>query len=308
MIFTGTGQASDGFFVLGNAMIPSYLLDGPRPVLFESGFSCLGPAYERDARRFLGQGRPELLFLTHAHFDHCGSAAYLQRAFPGLRIAASARAGQILTRPNALKLITELNADAARTAGRWNPDLARGEAFQPFDLDLVLKDGDRVALGGGLSVQVLATPGHTWDLLSYYIPERKILIATEAAGCPDAVGGIVTEFLVDYQVYLDSLRRLAGLEVEVFCPGHRSVYLGQEAGRYLRASLEAAQEYKAWVDGLLLANDGDVERVMALIRAQEYDPRPEPKQTEAAYLLNLEVRVRHLARRLAESGASEQSG
>ena len=34
------------------------------------------------------------------------------------------------------------------------------------------------------------------------------------------------------------------------------------------------------------------------VKAQEYDPRPHPKQPEPAYLINLEARVKHLAGRI----------
>jgi hypothetical protein len=49
------------------------------------------------------------------------------------------------------------------------------------------------------------------------------------------------------------------------------------------------------VDGLLDQEHGEVDRVVARVKAQEYDPQPQPKQPEPAYLLNLRARVSHLA-------------
>ena len=126
----------------------------------------------------------------------------------------------------------ELNDSAADTAGKWKPELPLSEPFRPFEVKRVLENGERLNLGSGLSVQVIATPGHTWDFLSYYIPERKILIASEAVGCADTTGYVVTEFLVDFEVYLESLTRLAALDVEVLCPGHRLVYTGPEVADF----------------------------------------------------------------------------
>lgn len=295
MIFQDTGQVAPGFHVLGSAAVPSYLLDGPRPLLFEAGFSCLGPLYERSARAVLGQRRPEALLLTHVHFDHCGGAAYLRGAFPGLKVAGSSRAGRILGRPGALDLIAQLNQAAAESAQVWQPGLELGPPFAPFSLDLQLSDGQKLDLGLEAPLQVLATPGHTWDHLSYYLPHAGILVAGEAAGCPDTTGYIFTEFLVDYQAYVDSVKRLAGLEVELLCLGHHYVYTGKEARTHFGRSLAAAREFKEWVEHLLATQGGDLARVMELVQAQEWDPKPEPKQPMPAYLLNLEARVRHLA-------------
>ncbi len=299
MIIDTTGEVVPGFYVIGASEVPTYLLDGDRPVLFDAGFSVFGPLYERAVKATLGNRNPEILFLTHVHFDHCGAAAYLKKAFPGLLIAASQRAAEIVRRPNARKLMADLNDSAADTVNRWKPELRLGEPFQPFEVDRVLVDGERIELGPGLSVQVMATPGHTWDFLSYYIPERKILIASEAVGCADTTGYVVTEFLVDYEVYLKSLTRLAALEVDTLCQGHRLVYTGSEVADYFKRSLRTAPQFKNQVVDLLTREDGDIRRVVERIKADEYDSRPEPKQPEPAYRINLEARVRHLAQKLA---------
>ncbi len=179
-----------------------------------------------------------------------------------------------------------------------NRGCSLSEPFQPFEVDRVLEDGDRFDLGSGLSLQVVATPGHTWDFLSYYIPERKILIASEAVGCADTTGYVVTEFLVDYEVYLKSLTRLAALDVDVLCQGHRLVYTGPEVADFFKRSLRTASQFRDQVIDLLTREGGDIPRVVEMIKADEYDSRPEPKQPEPAYRINLEARVRHLAQKL----------
>ena len=295
MEFRGMGQAAPGFYVLGSAEVPTYLLDAPRPALFDAGFACLGPSYIADVRRVLGDRLPALLCLTHMHFDHCGAASQLKQAF-GLSVAASEKAARIIERPGAQKTIAFLNRDAARQGFRYGaPDKADPPDFEPFGVDRELAGGDCLDLGGGVGVRVLATPGHTRDFLSYFEPRKKILVASEAVGCADSTGYVVTEFLVDYQDYLCNMERLAALDAKVLCQGHRIVYTGPDVRAYFKRALQAAKDYKAWVDRLLEQEHGEVERVMELVKSEEYDPRPMPKQPEAAYLMNLEARVRHLA-------------
>jgi hypothetical protein len=116
---------------------------------------------------------------------------------------------------------------------------------------------------------------------------------------------IITEFLVDYQAYLDSMRRLSRLPLEVLCQGHHWVFTGQDARDYLERSLQAARDYREWVLRLLDQEQGDLERVVRLVKAREWDNRQGVKQSEGAYLLNTQARVRHLA---AQAGWLKEKG
>lgn len=309
MIVERTGEVVPGFHVLGAAEAPVYLLEAPRPVLFDAGFACLGHLYAGHARQVLGQKTPAWLCLTHVHFDHCGAAAHLLEAFPGLTAAASARAAHILSRPGALDLMARLNRQAAQVVEAWRPGLTSPVEFAPFPVDRTLEEGQELDLGGGLGLKVLATPGHTWDFLSYYEPRQGILVCSEASGCAASGDHVISEFLVDFQAYLDNLERFLELEPRVLCQGHRLVYVGQgEVRRFLERSRRAAGEFRAWVDDLLDQEHGQVEAVVARVKAQEYDPRPHPKQPEPAYLLNLGARVSHLAGlRPRAAGPSEET-
>ncbi|HSH69348.1 MAG TPA: MBL fold metallo-hydrolase [Deferrisomatales bacterium] len=265
--------------------------------MFDAGLSCLGERYVEHARRVLGERPPEILFLTHAHFDHCGAASLLRDAFPGLCIAASEQTSEIVQRPGALERIRKLNEEA-RLPGlgsEANPPSSPG--FCPFQVDTILADGDEIALGDGGVVRALATPGHTRDFLSYYLPGPKVLVASEAVGCANVSGDITVEFVANYDAYLDSMHRLFDLDIEVLCQGHLYVYVGQDARHHLGRSIRATERYRTWVEGLLDEEHGDVERVVARVKTAQWDPAIEPKQPASAYLLNTQARVRHLAAR-----------
>ena len=251
MIFAKTGGLTDYFHVLGSKHFPTHLLLGPKPVLFEAGLSCLGPVYVKAVEKILKHGQPQLLFLTHAHFDHCGAAGYLQQSWPQLKIAASRPAADIIGRPNALKTISQLNAAATDWVEKAAPGLSADTPFQPFTVDVILADGDRMELPGGMTVQVLETPGHTWDALSYYIPEKKLLVAGEAVGCTSPAGILSTEFLVDFDLYIQSIERLARLEVDILCQSHHQVFTGEDAKTVLGRLIPAALNFRQRVEQLL---------------------------------------------------------
>lgn len=300
MRYEQTGEVVEGFHVIGNATVPVYLLDGQVPVLFDAGMTALGPAYEGDIRQVLGGRSPHTLFLTHSHFDHIGAAAYLKGIYPSMKIAGSKRTQEILQRENAVQLIRSLNEEARRSLEALHVTPLFSGPFEPFDLDFSLEGGEIIDLGG-CHVEVLNTPGHTWDFMSYFIPERRLLVASEAVGCDEGSGYIYTEFLVDYDAYVDSLTALSRLGAEILCQGHRVVFTGPDARGHMDRSLRQAPRFLAMVKGFLEEEKGDVERTVARVKAVEWDPRPWPKQTESAYIINTRARVSAIRRQMEAS-------
>jgi 2-aminobenzoylacetyl-CoA thioesterase len=291
MKFDQTGIIADDFYVVGNATVPVYLMDGPVPVLFDAGLTALGLVYEADIKKILGNRSPGYLFLTHSHFDHIGAAAHLKAVYPTMNIAGSERTQHILHSDKAIHLIRDLNQEARESLEGLSGISSCKDPFEPFDLDLKLKGGETINLDSGCHIEVMNTPGHTWDFMTYWVPEKKILIASEAVGCDDGAGYIFTEFLVDYDAYVRSLSGLVQLEADILCQGHRLVFTGPDARAHMHLSLEQAPRFLSMVQKFLKEEHGDIERTVARVKAVEWDPKPWPKQTESAYVINTRIRV-----------------
>ncbi len=302
MIYNTVGKINDNLYISGLVACPVFLLDAPKPLLFEGGTTCAANIYTKAIRSILGKRQPAMIFLTHVHWDHCGAVSYLKEAFPELRIAASHRAAQILKNQNALQLIKRLNEDARENIGAF-PEVDQSQlinnSFQPFEVDIELEDGQILDWGEGKTIEVLATPGHTRDHLSYYLPNEKILIAGEASGEIDSDGTAVNQFVSDYEAYMASLRRLAALPVEVLCLGHQFVFAGREEVRvFFNRSISEAIRYKNRIYQLLDEEDGSTERVIQRVKEEYYDTIQGVKQPEVPYLLNLSAQVNHLAAKI----------
>lgn len=293
-----TGKITDDFYALGNEAVPVYLLNGSVPVLFDAGFTVFFHLYEADIRRVLGNRSPAYLFLTHTHFDHVGAAGYFKDAWPDMKVSGSARAGEILSRAGAIELITDLNEKMGRIIRSWGEEDVEKISFKPFNLDVVLDPDETIELGPDCTVKAISTPGHTWDFMSYWVPEKKILVASESVGCDDGSGDIVTEFIVDYDAYRSSMEYLSRLDIDVLCIGHKLVLTGPDAKRHIQSSLEQAGEFVAMVEGFLKAEGGDIERSVVRVKAAQWDPKPVPKQPEPAYLLNTRARVEKIWERM----------
>ena len=206
-----------------------------------------------------------------------------------------------MRRPKAVALMAELNASTRPVVAAFpevDPLRLLAEAFEPFEVDMVLDDGETIELAEGATIKVLATPGHTRDHLSYYLPERHILVAAEASGVLDAANNIVTQFLVDFDTYFSSLTRLANLPVEVLCQGHRVVFIGRdEVEGFFARSVQEARRYRDRVYELLDEEAGSIERVVARIKEERWDIIKGVKQPEGPYLLNVRAQVTRLAQK-----------
>jgi 2-aminobenzoylacetyl-CoA thioesterase len=304
MIIQRTGKIDKDLYLLCSPYIPMYLVKSPRPALFDAGFSFVGPRYVHEIRNLLKAGAPAYLFVTHSHYDHLGAVSYVKSKFPDLRICCAERVENVLKKESALELMRSLTRAAAEMAEGLGIDQGGIEPLQPFSADRIAADGDRIDLGGGLSVEVIATPGHTRDCLSYYIPERKILFCSEAAGIPDDTGYIFSEWLVDYDMYLTSIQRLCRLPVETLCLGHGYVLTGADASGYLPRSMQHCIRLREQIEDCLAEEDHQVDRVVRRIKKMEYDGKPGMNQPVPAYLLNVEARVRAIQKRLAASPGS----
>src|SRR5262249_16350559 len=104
--------------------------------------------------------------------------------------------------------------------------------MQGITIDRTVKDGDVIEALGGL--QVIATPGSTPGHICFWQPERKILFLGDVLmnlfGLRFPPGIVV----VDKAAEVDSLKRIAQLDIQIACFGH-----GQPITQNAAASIRA---------------------------------------------------------------------
>ena len=137
----------------------------------------------------------QLLVLTHAHPDHIGAAAPLQK-LTGCRVAAH---------PAARIWIEDTDRQGAERPVPGFHTLVAG----PVKVDRLLNDGDRLDLDG-LILEVLHTPGHSSGSISLHLPQERVLICGDAVPMPGNL-----PIFTNLQASIDTLARLrqvAGVE------------------------------------------------------------------------------------------------
>ena len=289
--FTCTTQFED-FISLGGGHVTAAICTSSPPMLFDPGVSAFGPLYLKKLREHTRNTNNLIIALSHAHFDHCGAAAYLMRKIPSIRLAASEKGAEILKRPNAVELICRLNAEYEKS---MEAELAGEDvSFASLDVAYKLKSGDCIELDGGRVCQVFETPGHTRDSLSYFFPDTGIAFIGDAAGAVE--GGFVhSPFLVSYEDYITSIEKIRTLRPAALCIAHCGIIAGPDVSRYLSHAIAAALEYKNWIEKYLVLYKGDQEKVVARITAEEYDAQPDYIQKRQPFILNLRAKVHAVA-------------
>jgi glyoxylase-like metal-dependent hydrolase (beta-lactamase superfamily II) len=87
-----------------------------------------------------------------------------------------------------------------------------------FEPDHALGDGDRLAIGPGVTLRVIHTPGHASNHLCYLLEEEKLLFTGDHLMQGSTV--VINPPDGDMAVYLASLRRLLHEDLDWLAPGH----------------------------------------------------------------------------------------
>jgi glyoxylase-like metal-dependent hydrolase (beta-lactamase superfamily II) len=200
--------------------VHAFLLDD------SASLTVIDTLYDTDARIVLDQIRSigrrvtdlEHIVLTHGHRSHLGGLATLKR-LSGATVHSHEWEADIIAGERTAQPVTPIPMRPLLTYWRVYY-LQLGAALglgrhPPCPVDRTLEDGDQVG-----PVRVLHTPGHTPGHLSFWWPERRVLLAGDAiATYPELAAGWPA-FNLNEKQHRASLARMAELDAQVVAVGH----------------------------------------------------------------------------------------
>ncbi len=217
-----------GLWQVAIRYVNAFILDaGDGLTLIDTGMPG-GEATILEAIRSLGRDPADVrrILVTHCHSDHAGGLAALKRATAAAAFmhpidAAMVREGRAL-RP------------LSPSPGLFNALVCRfllpaaPTEIEPTAIECEVGDGDTLP-GGLVAVHV---PGHCAGQLAFLWPERRILIAADAAA--NAFGLALSPMHEDLEVGRRSLSKLSALDFDVAVFGHGKPILSGAAAAFAR--------------------------------------------------------------------------
>ena len=163
-----------------------YLIEGPAPVLIETGSQTSVPVLLA-ALGQIGVGPAELagVAVTHIHLDHAGGVGDVARAFPSATVYVHEKGARHLADPS------RLIDSAARVYGPLLDSLYGRIDPTPSERLHVLADGEEIEVGSGRTLVAIDSPGHAKHHVGLHDSLSGVLFAGDAVGVKLPDGGVL---------------------------------------------------------------------------------------------------------------------
>ena len=154
-----------------------YLIEGPAPVLVETGSqSSVRALLEALEAHGVAPGDLAGVAVTHIHLDHAGGVGDVAAAFPNATVYVHEKGARHLVDPD------RLVSSAAQVYGDLLDSLYGRLDPTPAERIHVLEDGEEVVIGPGRTLTTIDSPGHAKHHLALHDSESGIIFAGDAVG------------------------------------------------------------------------------------------------------------------------------
>ena len=241
-IFTVTPN----FYQLGTPSYPAYLSMGNSGMIIEGGTGATFPIIVDQVRRIgIEPERIKYLALTHTHPDHIGAVPHLKKLWPHLKVIASGVAARMLQKEEVVQEFVKMDRTITEILlikgdiDWWSP-----EPNNPaFEVDMVVKENDRIDLGVGVVWTVYETPGHSPCHISFHSEKDGILVIGDATGIYEPGKEVFwPNYFQCLEEYCNSIRKLAALPAKIGARSHGGVVEGNPRD-YLKRAMKATESY-----------------------------------------------------------------
>lgn len=280
------GTIQDNLSMLGTLTNPVYLIKGKNEyILVESGVT-------RDTPILLSQLKEHVSdlslikhwFITHSHYDHCGTIESLYPYFKNVKLYASENAVYNFRDEKYVKKIRQLNAFISDREIMEFPANLRQIPFT------IVKDNQSIETDSGIW-EVLHTPGHSSCSMSLFDKEDNILFVSDALG--EIIGHEKWFPLAfdDIDLFIKSIGRLNTLHPHTIALGHNGILTGLDAQYAPTYSLQGYHETLQFISAIqhALSSEQLIDEISKKFKIMDHSFIP-----DKVYRKSLEVLLHNL--------------
>ncbi len=234
-------------YQLGTPAFPAYLSIGDKEGMILEGGT--GPTFTIMVDQIKAIGidpeRISYIVLTHTHPDHIGAVPSFQQIWPHIKLVTSATGSKILAKPELFKQfqLVDLGIAQLMKAKAEIDQLPEPVQDYSFKVDSIVKEGDRIDLGGGIVWHVYETPGHSPCHIALFEEKEETLVLGDVTGFYVPEKGIFwPNYFQCLEKYCGSIRKLGLLPARRAALSHNGVVEGN-IRNYLEQAMSATETY-----------------------------------------------------------------
>ncbi len=301
MLISHKGKITERIYLSFAGFLPGFIIMGRKYALVDTGVPATAPAlYNAITESLKDPDRLEYILLTHSHYDHCGGLSYIRRKMPHIKVVASEHTSAILKKDEAITFMNNLSKEVEESIEfrKYYEGEDISISKELLNVDIVVRDGDIIELGEGVELEVLSTPGHTKCSISFYMRPDRALFSGESVGAYAGEDMVLANYLSNYHEYMQSLKRLSGLNIEFLGLPHHGILVGEKAiKKFFELSIKGAEVFKEEVLNMI-KNDIDEDEMIKRLTDKFYVDVAS-LQPKGAFIVNLKAMVRVIKKEIA---------
>jgi len=265
-------EVTPHLFQLGTPAFPTYLSMGEEGMIIEggTGSTFLIMVYQIKSLG-IDPKKIKYIVLTHTHPDHIGAVPHFRRAWPHIKLLASPIGAKILKKTELFKQFQLIDLGIAQLmkAKAEIDSLPEPIKDYAFEVDSVVKEGDRIELGAGIAWHIYETPGHSPCHIALFEENEKTLALGDVTGfyVPEK-NTFWPNYFESLEKYCNSIRKLAPLPAKRAALSHNGVVEG-EVRRHLEKAMKSTEKYHQEL--LERLNQGEISEKIAMEKARFVD-------------------------------------
>lgn len=303
MIFDTPGKITERIWLVGRRESCAYLVgDGSEYALLGGAMAYVAPDVLEQVDDFgIDAQKIRRIVVLHSHFDHCGMVPFLKRRWPWVTVTASRKSQELLGKQKVIDSIEMLNQAMMAQNGLTGNEQTLDLHFSGIEVDEVVGDGD-VLTCSDLSLEIMEVPGHSSCSIAVYIPEEKALFASDAGGIPFG-DKIFTAANANFDLYQQSLAKMAAKEVDIHLAEHYGAQSGPEGRQFLGKAIAAAAETRRSLEETY-AETGDEARTTEIVTDRILAEAPQGFLPRAVVAIVAGQMVHYIAKTMSTNNVS----